>query len=77
MFKTGLKLLTESGELPTGYGVTLDELDGNTFDQEEDLVIGKNRKSFPIVLPYQIWKPRMELWAQGLFVMSSVLSVSH
>jgi len=49
----------------------------NAFDQEEDLVIGKNRKSFPMALPYQIWKPRMELWAQGLFVMSSVLSVSH
>jgi len=77
LFKTGLKLLTESGELPTGYGVTLDELDGNAFDQEEDLVIGKNRKSFPIALPYQIWKPRTELWAQGLFVMNSVLSVSH
>jgi len=75
LFASGFKLLTESGELPSGYGVTLDELDGNVFDEEEEIIIGKNRNSFPIALPSQIWKPRTELWAQGLYAMSSVLSV--
>lgn len=76
LFESGFKLLTESGKLPTSYGVTLDELDGDIFDEQEEIIIGKNRNCFPIVLPNQIWKPQMELWAQGLYVMSSVLSVS-
>jgi hypothetical protein len=76
LFERGFKLLTESGELPSGYGVTLDELDGVAFDEQEEIIIGKNRNAFPIALPSQIWKPRTELWAQGLYVMSSVLSVS-
>ena len=75
MFETGLKLLTESSELPSGYGVTLDELDGDVFDEQEEIIIGKNRNSFPIALPSQIWKPRTELWAQGLYVTNSILSV--
>lgn len=76
LFESGLKLLTESGELPSGYGVTLDELDGDKFDEQEDIIIGKNRKSFPMALPSQIWKPRTDLWAQGLYVMSTILSLS-
>jgi hypothetical protein len=75
LFEIGLKLLTESSELPSGYGVTLDELDGDVFDEQEEIIIGKNRNSFPIALPSQIWKPRTELWAQGLYVMNSILSV--
>ena len=61
LFESGLKLLTESGELPSGYGVTLDELDGDAFDEEEEIIIGKNKNSFPIMLPSQIWKPQTEL----------------
>ena len=76
MFESGFRLLTESGKLPSGYGVTLDELDGNIFDEQEEIIISKNRNAFPIALPSQIWKPQTELWAQGLYVMSSVLSVS-
>jgi hypothetical protein len=56
-FETGLKLLTESGELPGGYGVTLGELDGDVFDEQEEIIIGKNRNSFAMALPSQIWKP--------------------
>ena len=56
-FESGLKLLTESGELPSSYGVTLDELDGDAFDEEEEIIISKNKNSFPIMLPSQIWKP--------------------
>ena len=76
MFESGFKLLTESGDLPSGYVVTLDELDGDRFDEAEEIIIGRNRQSFPMALPSQIWKPRTELWAQGLYVMTSVLSVS-
>ena len=75
LFESGLKLLTESGELPSGYGVTLDELDGDAFDEEEEIIIGKNKNSFLIMLPSQIWKPQTELWAQGLYAMTSILSI--
>jgi len=76
LFESGFKLLTESGELPRGYGVTLDELDGDVFNEQEEIIIGKNRKSFPMALPSQIWKPQTELWAQGLYAMISILSIS-
>lgn len=76
LFEHGLKLLTESGDLPSGYGVTLDEIDGDGFDEEEEINIGINRTGYLIALPSQIWTPRTELWAQGLFAMTNVLSLS-
>jgi hypothetical protein len=76
LFESGFKLLTESGELPPGYGVTLDELDENEFDEEEAIQVGINKNGYLIALPHQIWKPRTELWVQGLYVMTSILSVS-
>jgi hypothetical protein len=58
--------LTEGGELPSGYGVTLDELDGNAFNEKEKINIGQNRAEHAIILPREIWNPRTELGAQGL-----------
>ena len=69
-------MLTDSGELPHGYGVTLAELDGDEFDEQENINIGLQKRGFPIDLPSQIWKPRTEIWAQGLFVMNSILAVA-
>lgn len=74
LFENGLKLLTESGDLPPGYGVTPDELDGGVFDEEEEIKIGLRRKGNMIQLPRSVWQSRTEIWAQGLFVMSSILA---
>lgn len=68
-------MLTDSGELPHGYGVTLAEL-GDEFDEQENINIGLQKKGFQIDLPSQIWKPRTEVWAQGLFVMNSILALA-
>ena len=76
LFEHGFKLITESGDLPSGYGVTLDEAHENGFDEEEEIAIGFNKKGYPIVLPNQIWKPRTELWAQGLYAMTAILASS-
>ena len=54
LFEHGFKLITESGDLPSGYGVTLDEAHENGFDEEEEIAIGFNKKKYPIVLPNQI-----------------------
>jgi len=77
LFESGLNLLMESGDLPPGYGVTLDELARNEFDEEEEIQVGINKNGHLMALPHQIWKPQMELWVQGLFVMTSILSVSN
>ena len=76
MFERGLKMLTDSGDLPQGYGVTLAELGGDEFDEQEEINIGLQKKGFPIELPSQIWKPRTEIWAQGLFAMNSILALA-
>ena len=76
LFEWGLNLLQDSGDLPQGYGVTAAELRGNNFDEWEDIQIGLQKKGFLIQLSSQIWKPRTEVWAQGLFVMNSILAVS-
>jgi len=76
LFERGLKMLTDSGGLPQGYGVTLAELGGDGFDEQEEINIGLQKKGFPIELPSQIWKPRTEIWAQGLFAMNSILALA-
>ena len=74
MFEQGLQLLIQSDDLPRGYGVTVAEIQGKDFDEQEEIRIGLHKAGFPIQLPSQIWKPRTEIWAQGLFVMNSILS---
>ena len=67
----------DSGDLPPGYGVTLAELRGDGFDEHEDINIGLQKKAVPIDLPRCIWKPQMEMWAQGLFAMNSILALAQ
>jgi len=68
-------MLTDSGDLPPGYGVTLEELRGDGFDEQEDINIGLQKKGVSIELRRQIWQPRTEHWAQGLFAMNSILAL--
>jgi hypothetical protein len=75
LFEQGLELMMNSGDLPPGYGVTLDELDGNIFDEQEEINVGLQRKGYLMHLPSAIWKPRTEVWAKGLFVMNSILAL--
>lgn len=69
VFEEGLNLLTESGDLPAGYGV-----DEDVFDEHQDIHFGLRRRGHNIQLSRQIWQPRTELWAQGLFAMNTILS---
>jgi hypothetical protein len=75
LFEQGLELMMNSGDLPPGYGVTLGELDGNIFDEQEEINVGLRRKGYLMHLPSGIWKPRTEVWAKGLFVMNSILAL--
>ena len=40
----------DGDELPPGYGVTLAELGGDGFDEQEDINIGLQKKAIPIYL---------------------------
>jgi len=46
-----------SRDLPQGYGVTLDELDSHTFDEQAEINVGLQRKGYLMHLPSGIWKP--------------------
>jgi len=75
LFEQGLELMMNSRDLPQDYGVTLDELDGHTFDEQEEINVGLWRKGYLMHLPSGIWKPRTEVWVKGLFVMNSILAL--
>jgi hypothetical protein len=74
LFKRGLKILTDSGNLPPGFGVTPDELGADGFDEQEEINIGLRKRGYLIELPSQVWKPRADLWAQGLYAMNAILA---
>lgn len=75
LFEEGLKLLRESNELPQGYGVLATELDGEGFDEQEEINVGLQKRGYRIQLPSMVWQPRTEQWAQGLFAMSTILAI--
>ena len=75
LFERGLKILTDSGDLPPGFSVTPDELDVGGFDEQEEINIGLQKKGHLIELRSQVWKPRTDLWAQGLYAMNAILSL--
>jgi hypothetical protein len=77
LFKQGLNSLSKSGDLPEGYGVTHTELGTDGFNEQEEINIGLQRKEYPIKLPWQIWQPQTDLWAQGLYVLTTILSLSQ
>ena len=74
MFEHGLRILKDSGDLPLGFGVTPDELGAGGFDEQEEVNIGLRRKGHLIELRSSVWKPRADLWAQGLYVMNTILT---
>lgn len=74
MFERGFEMLRGGGDLPFGYGVTAAELGDGGFEDQEEISVGFKKKGYPIELPTQIWKPRTEVWAKGLFVMNSILA---
>lgn len=73
MFQKGLKILRDTGDIPSGYGALPDELGSDGWDEYEHIVIGSNGRTYPIELPTHIWEPRMRLWAQALYVLNSVM----
>lgn len=60
-------------DLPEGLGV-LEEEQEYGYDDHEVLRSGRRgRKELLIELPEHVWRPRAELWARGLHLMSRVM----
>ena len=74
LFENGMSLLLDSGDLPQDYGVTEAELRGKEFDEWEGIPIGLQKEPCLIQLSSQIWRARTEIWAQGLFILNSILA---
>lgn len=71
MFQSVLTEALQLDGLPNGFGVTNEELGAEGYETQEILRIGKRgQKSLIVALPEHVWRPRTELWARALHVMS-------
>lgn len=75
LFETGLRLLYENSDLPEGYGVLEHELGSEGFNEQEEIIIGLQKRGYNIHLPNSVWKPRTQIWAQGLYVLNEILAI--
>ena len=70
---TSLDVLRLNHTIPAGYGACDEEMEDG-FETIEVIPLGRGgRKELEVPLPEEVWRPRMELWAQGLYVMSRIL----
>lgn len=73
-FAAALEALCSQCFLPGGYGVRPDEQEGGGFQEIEVIRSGRRgQKELEVALPEAIWRPRTELWAQGLHVMNGIV----
>lgn len=77
VFQRGIKLLIDSGDVPSGYGASAEELGDDGFDDHQQITVGILAQSYAIELPSSVWAPRMRLWAQGLYVLDTILSMTR
>ena len=74
LFRDVLHRIQSEDIIPTGYGVTPDELSVTGYPQEEVLKGGRRgRKERRIQLSVEVWLPRAIQWCQALEVMSTIL----
>jgi hypothetical protein len=67
-FKESLKRVKESQILPPNFGIRPEEYE--TYPASEVIQAGRRGKGgLTIALPFNIWRPRAELWCQALSTM--------
>ncbi|TFK57885.1 hypothetical protein BDN72DRAFT_782760 [Pluteus cervinus] len=60
--------------IPDGYTLTEDEWGDQGYPTMGSITYGRTRRQLSISLPDSVWRPRAELWAQGHFLMTTILS---
>lgn len=66
---------TRNKVLPCGYGIREEEWVDGKYPSVESIKTGRRSKELSVMLSDSIWRPRAELWVQGLASMMQVLYV--
>ena len=72
-FSIRLSQYEEMGFIPAGYGMSRTEWEDGTYPTIQGIPVGhRGSKQLEIGLPDIIWRPRSELWVQGLDIMNKI-----
>lgn len=73
IFSQALAEVIASTVLPGGYGIQVEEWEDGENPSFEIIQSGRRgRKDLRVALPDNIWRPRAEIWVQGLHVMQQL-----
>ena len=78
IFNGALTMLQEQAIIPHGYGMRAEEWEEDGYPLYETIRMGRHAtRELDIFLPDHIWRPRAELWVQGLYTMNRVLGMEE
>lgn len=69
LYRQGLQYLRDQNILPTGFGITEDELEEEGYPALGFIPGRRRGHQLQVLLPIGIWKPRAEKWVQALHTM--------
>ena len=74
LFKALLDKMKDEDLVPKGYGVRREELEGGVYVPFQHIRSGikGGGRDIHISLPFEVWNPRLERWAQGHYAMNTV-----
>ncbi|THV01311.1 hypothetical protein K435DRAFT_655548, partial [Dendrothele bispora CBS 962.96] len=73
VFVEALQSLRSQNQIPEGYGVCPEEWDNGEYPAFEVIRTGRHStKELTVALPDEIWRPRAELWVQGLYLIEKL-----
>lgn len=71
-FFEALAEVRQEGIVPPGYGILPSEWAEEGYSPLEEIRLGRS-KTLTVALPDDIWRPRAELWVQGLDVLTRLI----
>jgi len=77
IFFLALKEITDTGIVPSGFWVAMNEWDGGDYPKVEQLKSGHRGKHTDIALPFGVWWLNAVAWAQGLDLMTRLCMIEN
>lgn len=75
LFRASLDEVQRKDIIPDGYGVTAAEWEGGSYGDAEEIALGRSGRRVSVALPSKLWWRRAVRWAQGLEVLTQVLTM--
>lgn len=75
LFRESLNEVQRKDIIPDGYGVTAAEWEGGSYGDAEEIALGRSGRQASVALPSKLWWRRAVRWAQGLEVLTQVLTM--